>query len=203
VPALIGIKADKSKRCKVTFPAKVRAIAGEPQMKTTKPLMMIVVLTFLSVMSPLSAVAQRGPGAWGVELAPRGGARVVPQRLQHSPLRTHTFGAHACHGRLAWRQGRWHHVTRNGRNGWWWDVDGVWYFYPEQLEGPADYVSDLEVADNATTEDADEATTTSSPPTPPKAHFVFYYRPGDLLGTRYQTFEECSQVRKNPVAAFV
>jgi hypothetical protein len=51
---LIGIKADKSKRCKVTFPAKVRAIAGEPQMKTTKPLMMIVVLTFLSVMSPLS-----------------------------------------------------------------------------------------------------------------------------------------------------
>jgi hypothetical protein len=55
-------------------------------------------------------------------------------------LRTQNFGGHAYHGRLAWRQGRWHHATRNGRNGWWWDVGGVWYFYPEQLEGPPDYV---------------------------------------------------------------
>jgi len=60
--------------------------------------MMIVVLAFMSVMSPLNAIAQRGPGVRGVELAPHGGARAAPQRLQHSPLRTQTFGAHAYHG---------------------------------------------------------------------------------------------------------
>jgi len=156
---------------------------------------MLAVLAFMSVTSSLNTVAQRGPGPQGVEFAPREGARAVPQRLQHSPLRTHTFGSHAYHGRLAWRQGRWHHATRNGRNGWWWDVVGVWYFYPEQIEGPPDYVSDIEAADDSTTVAEDE-TTASSPPTPPKSHFVFYYRPGDLLGTRYQTFEECSQVRE-------
>ena len=161
---------------------------------------MPVVLAFMLVASPLCAVAQRGPGLLGAQLAPeRSSPRARPQqgtRLPHSPLRTQNFGGHAYHGRLAWRQGRWHHATRNGRNGWWWDVGDVWYFYSEQVEGPPDYVSDIEVADNATTEGADDATTASSPPTPPKPHFVLYYRPGDFLGTRYQTFEECSQIRE-------
>jgi len=160
---------------------------------------MLVVLAFMLVVSSLNAVAQRGPGFQGAQLAPeRGSPRARPQqgaRLPHSPLRAQNFGVHVYHGRLAWRQGRWHHATRNGRNGWWWDVGGVWYFYPEQIEGPPDYVSDIEVADDSTTVAEDE-TTASSPPTPPKSHFVFYYRPGDLLGTRYQTFEECSQVRE-------
>jgi hypothetical protein len=106
-------------------------------------------------------------------------------------LRTQNFGGHVYHGRLDWRQGRWHHATRNGRNGWWCDVGGVWYFYPEEIEGRPDYVSDIEVSANVTTEVADDATTASLPPTPPKPHFVFYYRHGDFLGTRYQTFEEC------------
>ena len=143
---------------------------------------MPVVLAFMLVASPLCAVAQRGPGLLGAQLAPeRSSARARPQqgaRLPHSPLRTQNFGGHAYHGRLAWRQGRWHHATRNGRNGWWWDVGDVWYFYSEQVEGPPDYVSDIEVADNATTEGADDAITASSPPTPPKPHFVLYYRPG-------------------------
>jgi hypothetical protein len=104
-------------------------------------------------------------------------------------LRTQNFGGHAYHGRLAWRQGRWHHATRNGRNGWWWDVGDVWYFYSEQVEGPPDYVSDIEVADNATTEGADDATTASSPPTLQNPTLF-------CLGTRYQTFEECSQIRE-------
>jgi len=161
---------------------------------------MLVVLAFMLVVSSLNAVAQRGPGFQGAQLAPeRGSPRARPQqgaRLPHSPLRAQNFGVHVYHGRLAWRQGRWHHATRNGRNGWWWDVGGVWYFYPEQIEGPPDYVSDIEAADDSTTVAEDE-TTASSPPTPSKTPlFVFYYRPGDLLGTRYQTFEECSQVRE-------
>ena len=29
-----------------------------------------------------------------------------------------------------WRGGRWVHARHAGRNGWWWIVGGVWYFYP-------------------------------------------------------------------------
>ena len=73
-----------------------------------------------------------------------------------SVLEPHTFHGRVYHGRSAWEQGQWHHVTRNGRLGWWWDVGGAWYFYPEAIEGPPDYVSDVETNDT-------EAT---APPTP-------------------------------------
>jgi len=29
-----------------------------------------------------------------------------------------------------WRGGRWFHGDHLGRLGWWWIVDGAWYFYP-------------------------------------------------------------------------
>jgi hypothetical protein len=29
-----------------------------------------------------------------------------------------------------WRGGRWFHGEHIGRQGWWWVVDGAWYFYP-------------------------------------------------------------------------
>lgn len=29
-----------------------------------------------------------------------------------------------------WRGGNWHHGFHEGRGGWWWIVDGSWYFYP-------------------------------------------------------------------------
>ena len=29
-----------------------------------------------------------------------------------------------------WRGGRWFHGDHVGRSGWWWIVDGAWYFYP-------------------------------------------------------------------------
>jgi hypothetical protein len=106
---------------------------------------------------------------------------------EQTPLRTQTLGGHVYHGQLAWRDGHWHHATRDGRDGWWWDVGGFWYFYPEQIEGPPDYVSDVEVADD----------TTSAPPAPPEeSNYAVYYRPGELTGTRYQTLEECLQARE-------
>jgi hypothetical protein len=58
------------------------------------------------------------------------------------------FGGHPYHGRLAWEGGRWRHEMHNGRNGWWWDVGGVWYFYPQPMEGPPAYVSDVEAMDD-------------------------------------------------------
>ena len=110
-------------------------------------------------------------------------------RLTHGPLPSHNFGGHIYRGNLAWEHGRWHHQMRNGRYGWWWDVGGLWYFYPQQIEGPPDYVSDIEVED--------EATGAPPPSAPPKeARHTFYYRPGDLKGVPYNMFEECSQARQ-------
>ena len=52
------------------------------------------------------------------------------------------FGGHAYRGHLAWEGGHWRHEMHAGRMGWWWDVGGVWYWYPERLEGPPAYISD-------------------------------------------------------------
>ena len=85
---------------------------------------------------------------------------------EQTTVRTQTFGGHVYHGQLAWRDGRWRHELRDGRDGWWWDVGGYWYYYPQQTEGPPDYVSDIEV-NNATT-----ATPSESPSPPPTADWV-------------------------------
>lgn len=90
--------------------------------------------------------------------------------------------------RLAWRNGHWRHGARGGRIGWWWDVGGVWYFYPEPIDGPPDYVSDVAVDD--------ETAVPSQPPQPTKpSPQTFYYSPGSLTGTGYPTVEDCWQAR--------
>ena len=108
---------------------------------------------------------------------------------------TRTFGGRAYHGQLAWGDGRWRYATREGREGWWWDVGGFWYFYPQQTEGPPDYISDVEVADNATT--ATPATPDAAPARPEEnPTMAVYYGPGDSIGTLYQTLEECKQAKE-------
>ena len=72
-----------------------------------------------------------------------------------------------------------------------WDVGGFWYFYPQQIEDPPDYVSDVEVADDATA-----APSPAAPAPTEQSNHAVYYRPGDLTGTRYQTLEECLQARE-------
>ena len=52
------------------------------------------------------------------------------------------YGGHPYRGHLAWEGGRWRHEVYNGRMGWWWDVGGVRYFYPERYDGPPAYISE-------------------------------------------------------------
>ena len=66
----------------------------------------------------------------------------------HGGLPARNFGGHPYRGRAAWEGGRWHHEVRNGRDGWWWDVGGVWYYYPQPMEGPPAYVSEDFVDDD-------------------------------------------------------
>ena len=79
--------------------------------------------------------AQHPPG--GVP-GPRGG----DARFAHGAVTARDYGGHAYRGRLAWEGGRWRHEVHNGRDGWWWDVGGVWYYYPQRIDGPPTYISE-------------------------------------------------------------
>jgi hypothetical protein len=85
-------------------------------------------------------------------------------------LPARNFGGHVYHGRMAWEGGRWRHETHNGRLGWWWDVGGVWYFYPQQMDGPPAYVSDVEVVDDLGGPDGPPPVAVGYPPPPPVAY---------------------------------
>jgi len=76
-----------------------------------------------------------GAGPQNARLAPRG------------PMPSRNFGGHPYHGHLAWEGGAWRRAVLNGRDGWWWDVGGASYYYPEMLDGPPPYVSDVEFVD--------------------------------------------------------
>jgi hypothetical protein len=170
-----------------------------------EPTYLIIAALAVLVAPPFSAFAQReerGPPRLEEQTPLRRPEQQIPLRKpqeqmplrkpeEQIPPRTQTFGGHVYHGQLAWRDGRWHHTTRNGRDGWWWDVGGFWYFYPQQIEGPPEYVSDDEVADEATAAPSPAAPAPSEEP-----NYAVYYRPGDLTGTRYQTLEECEQVKE-------
>jgi hypothetical protein len=114
-----------------------------------------IVVPLVSVLAAVawSAHAQEPPhkpeGKAGVQAPRQGpGHPGAPGRGPHDghfargALPAHNFGGHAYRGHLAWEGGRWHHEVRNGRDGWWWDVGGAWYYYPQPMEGPPTYVSE-------------------------------------------------------------
>lgn len=83
------------------------------------------------------AQAVNGPAVARVPGGPGAGPR-----MHAGPIPARSFGGHAYRGHLAWEGGRWRHEVHDGRPGWWWDVGGVWYWYPERLDGPPTYISE-------------------------------------------------------------
>jgi hypothetical protein len=125
-----------------------------------------IVLPLISVLTVFALAAQaeepnrpaakEGQGRPAVQ-APRPGPARAGQAPGHGPqdgryarggLPARNFGGHVYHGRQAWEGGRWRHEAHNGRYGWWWDVGGVWYFYPQPMEGPPGYISEVEVVED-------------------------------------------------------
>jgi hypothetical protein len=94
-----------------------------------------------------------------------GGARVV----HGGPILSRTFAGHAYRGHLAWEGGQWHHQVYNGRMGWWWDVGGVWYFYPQRFDGPPGYISE-DYADDVAYGDPGPAPVAGAYAPPPGAY---------------------------------
>ena len=119
----------------------------------------VLALALMLVASSFSAFGREGRGGFE-ERWPEEQTIRAPE--EQTLLRTQTFGGRVYHGQVAWSDGRWQHAMRDGRDGWWWDVGGYWYYYPQQTEGPPDYVSDIEVNDATTATPSESA---SPPPT--------------------------------------
>jgi hypothetical protein len=83
-----------------------------------------------------------GPGPGAGRPGPGPGRGPQDAHFARGNLPARDFGGHPYRGRLAWEGGRWHHEMHDGRDGWWWDVGGVWYYYPQPMEGPPSYISE-------------------------------------------------------------
>lgn len=81
--------------------------------------------------------------------------------MARGPAPARDWGGHAYRGNLAWDGGRWRHEVHNGRPGWWWDVGGVWYYYPQPMDGPPAYISEDYI---------DDVPVAYAPPGPPVAY---------------------------------
>ena len=103
-----------------------------------------------------------GPGPMRAGPAPGRGPQVA--HVGHGRLATHNFAGHAYHGHVAWQGGHWRHEIHDGRDGWWWDVGGAWYFYPQQMDGPPAYVSDVEAIDDSAGPDEPPVAAGYAPP---------------------------------------
>jgi hypothetical protein len=113
-------------------PGKQGSPKGQPQMQMQKQ---------VGQPQMQKQVVGRPPGPPGGP-GPGPGLKAGDARFARGEIRHHDFGGHAYRGRLAWEGGRWRHEVHNGRDGWWWDVGGVWYFYPQPMDGPPSYVSE-------------------------------------------------------------
>lgn len=98
-----------------------------------------------------------GPGPHRAGGPPPGSGRYMAR----GPAPARDWGGHAYRGHLAWEGGRWRHEVHDGRSGWWWDVGGVWYYYPRRLEGPPAYISEDYI---------DDVPVAYVPPGPPVAY---------------------------------
>jgi hypothetical protein len=132
-------------------------------------------------------------GAGGPHPGPgyaRGPVHGPDARFARGAIVGHQFGGHPYRGRVAWEGGRWRHEIHDGRDGWWWDVGGVWYYYPQQLDGPPTYISDdyaddvvyADAPDGAYAPEAAYAPPPAPPPPDPGASAVGGAVVGGLLG---------------------
>lgn len=127
-------------------------------MSTSRRSPIIVSLVLIATVSAQAQEPNKPPPSDGNRPAvqmPRPGPRAGHVQGRGQPngryargVAERNFGGRIYHGRQTWEGGRWRHEAHNGRYGWWWDVGGVWYFYPQPMDGPPTYVSDLEIVDD-------------------------------------------------------
>lgn len=72
-----------------------------------------------------------------------------------SGFRGRHVAALSVHDRELWRGGGWRHERYHGRLGWWWVVNGAWFFYDDPVYPYPDYISDYAYDDYDGYDDGD------------------------------------------------
>lgn len=67
----------------------------------------------------------------------------APEQFDRGRFYGHDFDHFTPREREIWHEGRWRHEFHDGRYGWWYDVDDVWYFYPEPIYPYPTYVPEI------------------------------------------------------------
>src|SRR3954453_23260168 len=96
------------------------------------------------------------PGSQGAGGPPPRAGRYMAR----GPAPVRDWGGQAYRGNLAWDGGRWRHEVHNGRPVWWGDFGGVWYYYPQGMDGPPAYISEDYI-------DGEPVASAPAPPPPP------------------------------------
>jgi hypothetical protein len=63
-------------------------------------------------------------------------------------LRDHNVSHFNTQDRAAWQHGRWQHARHHGRDGWWWNSGGSWFFYDQPTYPYPGYVSNYYYSDD-------------------------------------------------------
>ena len=83
----------------------------------------------------IGAFGGHGKPGPGIQAGKRGGGQAFMGHARH--LNDHDLAR--------WRGGGWHHEWHDGRYGWWWEVDGERYWYPQPVYPYPVMVSDTVV----------------------------------------------------------
>lgn len=122
----------------------------------------------------------QGRGAPGAAPAPsaafaghHGGA--APSQFAHGEFYGHDYAHFTPHDQALWHSGAWRHEERDGRYGWWYVVDGIWYFYPEPIYPFPTYVPDVVYIPDV--EEFAPPPPAVAPPPPAAASYYYYFCP--------------------------
>lgn len=70
-----------------------------------------------------------------------GGA--APTQFDHGRFYGRDYGHFTSHEVALWQRGAWRHEFHDGRFGWWFAVDGIWYFYDQPIYPYPTFVPDV------------------------------------------------------------
>lgn len=121
--------------------------------------------------TPPQRMSRTAPDMSGARVQGRAGAatpspQVGGRYVARGPAPMRDFSGQRYRGHLAWGGGRWRRESHNGRFGWWWDVGGVRYYYPQRMVGPPTYISEV-YADDVPVAYAPPPVAYQPPPPPP------------------------------------
>jgi hypothetical protein len=98
----------------------------------------------------------------------------APAQFNRGRFYGHDYAHFSPHEMDMWHRGGWHHEFRNGRYGWWYAVDDIWYFYDRPIYPYPTYVPDV-VYIPEEDEDYDDAPYQPGPPPAQYGQPATYY----------------------------